>query len=99
MSRATPSGAGGSRLFRQLSTPTEIHLRRLGVRDALGRLERYLNDAAAIGMPRVHVIHGKGTGILKTAVVDYLTGHSLVARCYPAAPGEGNGGVTIAVLK
>jgi DNA mismatch repair protein MutS2 len=99
MSRSKPSGPGGSRLFRQLSTPTEIHLRRLGVRDALEKLERYLNDATVISMPRVSVIHGKGTGILKAAVVDYLTGHPLVAKCYPAAPGEGDGGVTIAELK
>ena len=99
MSRSTPPGAGGSRLFHQLSTPTEIHLRRLGVPDALSRLERYLNDAVAIGMPRVHVIHGKGTGTLKTAVLGYLTGHPHVAKWYPAAPGEGGGGVTVAVLK
>ncbi len=37
------------------------------VRDALEKLDRYLNDAALMGMPWVRVIHGKGVGILKQA--------------------------------
>jgi DNA mismatch repair protein MutS2 len=69
------------------------------VRDALKKLDDYLGDAAIAGMPRVRVIHGKGTGILKNAVLEFLAKHPLVARTYAAAPSEGNGGVTIAELK
>ncbi|MCI0440461.1 MAG: Smr/MutS family protein [Chloroflexi bacterium] len=86
-------------LLEQVSVPTEVHLRRMKVRDALEKLDRYLNDAALMGMPWVRVIHGKGTGVLKGAVLDFLDSHPLVARHYPAAPSEGNGGVTIAELK
>ncbi len=91
-------GHGDSRFMGQLSTPSEVHLRRMPVRDALDRLERYLNDATIAGLPRVRVIHGKGTGIMKQAVQDFLSEHPLVAKHYPAAPGEGDGGVTIAEL-
>ena len=88
-----------SRLARQLSLPTEIHLRRLPVRDALDRMERYLNDAAVAGMPWVRIIHGKGTGTLKGAVLEFLSGHPLVVSHHPASPSEGGGGVTIARLQ
>ena len=92
-------GERPSRLMRLISVSTEVHLRRMKVRDALETLDKYLNDAALAGMPRVRVIHGKGTGVLKGAVIDFLSNHSLVARTYPAAPSEGNGGVTIAELE
>ena len=85
--------------MRQLSIETEVHLRRMKVRDALDKLDRYLDDAAIAGLPRVRVIHGKGTGILKGAVIEFLDKHALIARHYAAAPSEGNGGVTIAELK
>lgn len=85
--------------MRQVSVSTEVHLRMMSVRDALDKLDRYLNDAAIAGYPWVRVIHGKGTGILKGAVLKFLSKHPLVARHYPAAPEEGGGGVTIAELK
>jgi DNA mismatch repair protein MutS2 len=69
------------------------------VDEALHRLERYLDDATVAGHPRVRIIHGKGTGTLKKAVLDYIAGHPLVARHYAASPAEGDGGVTIAELK
>ena len=98
MSRSKPSPAKGSRLQRQVSVPTEVHLRRMKVRDALDKLDRYLDDATVMGVPWVRVIHGKGTGTLRNAVLEHLSGHPLVARHYPASPSEGGGGVTIAEL-
>ena len=88
-----------SRLMMQASLPAEVHLRRMKVRQALDKLDRYLNDAVVAGFPRVRVVHGKGTGTMKRAVADFLAGHSLVARYYAAGPSEGNGGVTIAELE
>ncbi len=85
--------------MRQISVPTEVHLRRMKVRDALDKLDRYLDDAVVMGMPWVRVIHGKGTGILKGAVLEFLNDHPLVSKHYPAAPNEGNDGVTIAELQ
>ena len=99
MRRSRPSDSDRSRLYRQISLPTEIHLRRMTVRDALEKLERYLDDATVAGMRAVRVIHGKGTGILKGAVLKYLSDHPLVSRHYPAPPSEGSGGATIVELK
>ena len=66
------------------------------MRDALDKLERYLNDAAVAGMPWVRIIHGKGTGTLKGAVLGFLSSHPLVVSHHPASPAEGGGGVTVA---
>ncbi len=99
MARSKGPGGGDSRLMRQVSVPTEVHLRRMKVRDALEKLDRYLDEAAVMNMPWVRVIHGKGTGILKGAELEFLSDHPLVGKHYPAAPSEGNGGVTIAELQ
>ena len=77
MAKKKSPGGGDSRLMRQISVPTEIHLRRMKVRDALDELDRYLGDAAVMGMPWVRVIHGKGAGVLKGAVLEFLSDHPL----------------------
>lgn len=76
----------------------EIHLRRLTVDEALWRLDRYLNDAFIAGMPRVRVIHGKGTGTLRQAVREELGSSPMVKSFRPAGMEEGGNGATIAEL-
>jgi DNA mismatch repair protein MutS2 len=56
-------------------------------------------DAAAMaGLPQVRVIHGHGTGALRTVVREELKRHPLVARAAPAPPDQGGDGATIAHL-
>ncbi len=76
----------------------EIHLRHLTVDEALLKLDKYLNDAFMAGLARVMVIHGKGTGTLRQAVMEQLARHSLVKSHHPGGYGEGGAGVTIAEL-
>jgi DNA mismatch repair protein MutS2 len=99
MTRTRVNKWNESVLYSKMSVPTEIHLRRMMVLEALQKLEKYLNDAAIGRLPRVRIIHGKGTGKLKRAVLDYLSNHPDVSKYYPALPSEGNGGVTIAELE
>ena len=80
------------------SLPTEIHLRRLTVDEALFRLDRFLNDAFVAGLPTVWVIHGKGTGTLRHAVREELKNHPLVKSLRPAALEEGGDGATVVEL-
>ena len=79
-------------------TGGEIDLRGLRVDEALSKVESLLNDAALDQSAKVKIIHGKGTGALRTAVREYLTGHPLVTE---SGPGEGAGGdgVTVAQLR
>jgi|TARA_B100000959_G_scaffold44644_1_gene45091 DNA mismatch repair protein MutS2 len=89
-----------SKLFKKLSIPNEIHLRKIKVAPAIERLESYIKDATNAGMKEVKVIHGRaGTGDMRRAVHKFLSEHPDVERYYPAPPAEGGPGATIAVLE
>ena len=78
--------------------PPELHLRRLIVDEALLQLDQYLNDAFLSNMHPVRIVHGKGTGVLRQAVREYLDKHPLVKSFRPGGYGEGGEGVTIVEL-
>ena len=79
--------------------PSEIHLRRMAVADALFLLERYLDRSFVSGLKTVRVVHGKGTGVLKAAVRDMLANHPLVLGFRDGYIGEGDAGVTVVELE
>lgn len=56
----------------------EIDLHRLTVDEAIVELDEYLHTAYQAGLYHVWIIHGKGTGILRREVGDYLSKHPLV---------------------
>jgi DNA mismatch repair protein MutS2 len=73
----------------------ELHLRGLRAEDAIARLEKYLDDAYRSQAPYVRIVHGKGQGVLRKAVHDYLRRHPLVSSFRIGTEGEGDSGVTI----
>nr|BBH90752.1 endonuclease MutS2 [Thermosporothrix sp. COM3] len=75
--------------------PMELDMRGWRVEDALEELDAYLNNAVMAGMPFVRIIHGKGTGALRTAVRQHLSHHPLVKSYTPGSPAEGGDGVTV----
>jgi len=77
---------------------SRLDLRGLRVDEALARVERALDEAAAKGSARVAVIHGVGGGALRGAVREHLARSPYVLRAEDAAANEGGDGVTIAVL-
>ena len=74
---------------------TEIDLRGMTVDEMLPVLEKYIDDAYLAGLPYARIIHGKGTGVLRRAVREFLRQHPLVASYRPGEPNEGGDGVTI----
>jgi DNA mismatch repair protein MutS2 len=80
------------------SVPLQLDIRGARAEEALEVLDRYLNDAAVAGVGRLRIIHGKGTGALRTAIRAALTGHPLVRAQEPAGPSEGGDGATIVTL-
>jgi DNA mismatch repair protein MutS2 len=80
------------------SVPLQLDIRGARAEDALEVLDRYLNDAAVAGIGRLRIIHGKGTGALRTAIRAALSGHPLVRAYEPAGPSEGGDGATIVAL-
>ncbi len=76
----------------------QLDLRGARADEALDVLERYLNDAAVAGVDRLRIVHGKGTGALRTAVREVLSRHPLVRGHEPASAAEGGDGATIVRL-
>ena len=50
-------------------------------------------------MERATIIHGKGTGVLRQKIGDFLKKHPLVRRQRLGGPGEGGAGVTVVELE
>jgi len=77
---------------------TQLDMRGWRVDQALEELDSYLNDAAMLGMTTVRIVHGKGTGALRSAVREQLAHHPLVKSYTSAPPQEGGDGVTLVKL-
>lgn len=76
----------------------ELDLRGQYAEEAVLLVEKYLDDAYLAGLPRVSLIHGKGTGSLRTAVHKLLKGHRRVKSFRLGEHGEGGYGVTVVEL-
>ena len=91
-------GDAGSKIkmSKSASVPTEINLIGLNTDEAIARLDKYLDDAYIAHIPTVRIVHGKGTGALRTAVHNHLKRLKYVKSFQLAEFGEGDAGVTIA---
>lgn len=78
---------------------TEIDMRGETVDEAIGELGLFVDRCVLNNIEEIRIIHGKGTGVLRTAVGDYLKTHPNVAEYRLGRYGEGENGVTIAKLK
>lgn len=81
--------------LRKTSISNTLDLRGYKVEDALDSLEFYLDKASLANLANVTVIHGHGTGALKSAVRDFLSTSPYVAKFRPGEDNEGGDGVSI----
>ena len=79
---------------------TSSELMLIGMRgdEALSRLERYIDDCSLGGIKDIRIVHGKGTGALRSIVTECLARDMRVESYRAGLPGEGDDGVTIARL-
>lgn len=77
----------------------ELDLRGERFEDALLKLEKYIDDALLAGHSKVSIIHGKGTGALRTGVQDFVKSHPAIATSRMGSSGEGGSGVSVLELK
>ena len=79
---------------------SEIDLRGMTKEEAWAVLDKYLDDAFMASLPQVRIIHGKGTGVLRKAVEEYLDASTKYVDSYRIGePSEGGTGVTVVKLK
>lgn len=93
------TGAGRIKMSKSLSVSTEINLLGKTVDEALAELDKYLDDAYLAHLPKVRVVHGKGTGALRSAVHSHLKRLKYVKEYRLGEYGEGDAGVTIVTFK
>ncbi len=77
----------------------ELDLRGERYEDAILLTEKYIDDALLSNYHQVSIIHGKGTGVLRQGVQEYLKRHSRVKKYRLGEAGEGGHGVTVVELK
>lgn len=93
------SGSGKIRMSKSALISTEINLIGMTVDEAMGHLDKYLDDAYLAHVPSVRIVHGKGTGALRTAVQQHLKRCKYIKSYRLGTFGEGDAGVTIAEFK
>ncbi len=83
--------AGGQR--------NECDLRGMNVEEGILELERHIDRCMRQGLDELTVIHGKGTGVLRKGIQDFLRKNKYVKSYRLGTYGEGESGVTVVTLK
>lgn len=93
------TSSGRLKMSKSYAISPEINLLGKTVDEALAELDKYLDDAYLAHLPSVRIVHGKGTGALRSAVQNYLRKNKTVKSYRQGEFGEGDAGVTIAEFK
>lgn len=92
----------GRTVTKSVSAPeasTSLDLRGMNVEEGLMEVDAFLDRVARMNIPQATIIHGKGTGVLRTAVQKHLRKCPQVKSFRLGTYGEGESGVTIVELK
>lgn len=93
------TNTGKLKMSKSFSVSSEINLLGCTVDEAIAKLDKYLDDAYLAHLPSVRVVHGKGTGALRSAVQSHLKRLKYVKEYRSGEYGEGDAGVTIVTFK
>lgn len=93
------TSTGKIKMSKTANISAEINLLGKTVDEAIAELDKYLDDAYLSHLEQVRVVHGKGTGALRTGVHQYLRRLKYVDSFRLGEFGEGDAGVTIVTFK
>lgn len=107
--KSASSGGSGSPKQHQLAASLkrtrdenvrmELDLRGSNLEDAIIEVDRFLDESYLANFGNVYIIHGKGTGVLRTGISEFLRKHKHVKSYRIGNYNEGGTGVTVAELK
>ena len=89
--------ANTNAMNRRISLSCDV--RGMNLEEALVEVERYLDEAVMSGLHEVTIVHGKGTGILRSGIHQDLRHYRHVDSWRLGVYGEGEDGVTVVTLK
>ena len=93
------TGSGKIKMSKSFSVSPEVNLIGMTVDEAIPVLDKYRDDAYLAHLPKVRVVHGRGTGALKAGVHKHLKKLKYVKEFRLGDFGEGDTGVTIVTFK
>lgn len=93
------NGGGKIKMSKSFTISPEVNLIGMTTDEAIPALDKYLDDAYLAHLPQVRVVHGRGTGALRTAVHKRLKKLNYVKEFRLGEFGEGDSGVTIVIFK
>ena len=91
------AGIGGKSGARTLETTLDVRGQRAD--DAVSQVDRFVDESVMAGRDAVFIVHGHGTGALRTAVRGHLAHHAAISATRAGGEGEGGDGVTVAFLR
>jgi DNA mismatch repair protein MutS2 len=89
--------AGGRVNARTIDTTLDVRGNR--VDEAVAQLDRFVDESLLAGRDAIFVVHGHGTGALRTAIRSHLSSHKAIEKLRPGEQNEGGDGVTVAFLR
>jgi len=94
-----PKQAASLKRTRDENVRMELDLRGANLEEAIVDVDRFLDESFLGGLGQVYIIHGKGTGVLRSGISEFLRRHKHVKSYRLGNYGEGGTGVTVAELK
>lgn len=104
--KKTNQGQSGSRMSfveeiskKRLEFKHEIDVRGMRAEEALNKVSRFVDDAVLLGIARIRILHGKGNGVLRQIIRDYLKTYDLVKAYRDEHVEFGGSGITVVELE
>jgi DNA mismatch repair protein MutS2 len=97
--QSQPQSSSSVKRTRDENARMELDLRGSNLEDALIAVDRFLDESFLANFSQVYIIHGKGTGVLRSGIQEYLRKHKHVKSYRIGNYNEGGAGVTVAELK
>ncbi|HEX3475206.1 MAG TPA: Smr/MutS family protein, partial [Kofleriaceae bacterium] len=89
--------AGGRANARTFDTTLDVRGNR--VDEAVEQVDRFVDESLLAGRDAIFVVHGHGTGALRSAIRSHLASHKAIEKFRSGEQGEGGDGVTVAFLR